>query len=228
MAEGNHPLLLGHRGARAVRSMPENTIESFDRALADGCDGFEFDVRVTADHVAVVCHDPRFHKVEIATANATQVFQLPHLEDVLSRYQERAFLDIELKVAGLQKITLELLRKYPPKRGFVISSFLPDVLVALRHHDERVPLGVICETREELRRWRELPVEYVIPHHKLVTESLIRELKKQGKKILIWTVNRRVQIDRFRNLGVDGIITDDTKLLRQLAGNLTTRRVRFV
>jgi glycerophosphoryl diester phosphodiesterase len=215
MAEGNHPLLLGHRGARGVRSIPENTIESFDRALADGCDGFEFDVRVTADDVAVVCHDPRFHKVEIATANATQVSQLPHLEDVVSRYQERAFLDIELKVPGLEKITLELLRKYPPKRGFVISSFLPDILVALRDNDERVPLGVICQTREELRRWRELPVEYVIPHHKLATESVVRELKEQRKKILIWTVNGRVRIERFRNLGVDGIISDDTKLLRR-------------
>jgi len=215
MVEGNHPLLLGHRGARAVRSIPENTIESFDRALADGCDGFEFDVRVTADHVAVVCHDPRFHKVEIATAKAAQVSQLLHLEDVVSRYQERAFLDIELKVRGLEKITLELLRNYPPKRGFVISSFLPEVLVALRENDQRVPLGVICETRDELHRWRELPVEYVIPNHKLATESLIRELKKQRKKILIWTVNRRVQIDRFRNLGVDGIISDDTKLLRR-------------
>jgi glycerophosphoryl diester phosphodiesterase len=215
MAEGNHPLLLGHRGARGVRSIPENTIESFDRALADGCDGFEFDVRVTADDVAVVCHDPRFHKVEIATANATQVSQLPHLEDVLSRYQERAFLDIELKVAGMEKITTELLRKYPPKRGFVVSSFLAEVLVALRERDEHVPLGVICETRDELRRWKQLPVEYVIPHHKLVTESLIHELKEQGKKILVWTVNRRVQMERFRNLGVDGIISDDTKLLRR-------------
>jgi glycerophosphoryl diester phosphodiesterase len=215
MVEGNHPLLLGHRGARAIRSIPENTIESFDRALADGCDGFEFDVRVTADHVAVVCHDPRFHKVEIATAKAAQVSQLLHLQDVVSRYQERAFLDIELKVRGLEKITLELLRNYPPKRGFVISSFLPEVLVALRENDQRVPLGVICETRDELHRWRELPVEYVIPNHKLATESLIRELKKQRKKILIWTVNRRVQIDRFRNLGVDGIISDDTKLLRR-------------
>jgi glycerophosphoryl diester phosphodiesterase len=108
-----------------------------------------------------------------------------------------------------------LLRNYPPKRGFVISSFLPEVLVALRENDQRVPLGVICETRDELHRWRELPVEYVIPNHKLATESLIRELKKQRKKILIWTVNRRVQMDRFRNLGVDGIISDDTKLLRR-------------
>jgi glycerophosphoryl diester phosphodiesterase len=57
------PLLLGHRGARGIRSIPENTIASFDRALADGCDGFEFDVRLTADGEAVICHDPVFRGV---------------------------------------------------------------------------------------------------------------------------------------------------------------------
>ena len=215
MAERTRPLLLGHRGARALRSIPENTIESFDRALGDGCDGFEFDARITADSVAVVCHDPRFHGVEIATASAAQVPQLSRLGDVLSRYQERAFLDIELKVPGLEKMTLELLQNYPPKRGFVISSFLPEVLVALRKDDEHVPLGLICETQDELRRWEELSIAYVIPHHKLLTESLLRELKQKGKKVLVWTVNQREQMERFHKLGVDGIISDDARLLWQ-------------
>ena len=48
------PLLLGHRGARVGKSIPENTLASFDLALASGCDGFEFDVRLTADGQAVV------------------------------------------------------------------------------------------------------------------------------------------------------------------------------
>ena len=43
------PLLLGHRGARAEKSISENTLASFDLALAQGCDGFEFDVRLAAD-----------------------------------------------------------------------------------------------------------------------------------------------------------------------------------
>ncbi|HXJ90637.1 MAG TPA: glycerophosphodiester phosphodiesterase [Candidatus Binatia bacterium] len=215
MADATRPLLLGHRGARAVRSIPENTIESFDRALTDGGDGFEFDVRITADGVAVICHDPRFHGFEIATAAAVQVPQLPRLEDVLSRYQERAFLDIELKVGGLEKMTLGLLSKYPPQRRFVVSSFLPEVLAALRESDKQAPLGLICETRDELRRWKDFSIEYVIPYYKLVTPSLVEEFKEAGKKSFVWTVNDRAQIERFRNLKVDGMISDDTDLLRR-------------
>src|SRR5580700_7012607 len=98
------PLLLGHRGARAEKSIPENTVASFDRALASGCDGFEFDVRLTADGRAVVCHDERIRGLEIAQSMAQQL-GLPLLREILTRYQRSAFLDIELKVPGLETIT---------------------------------------------------------------------------------------------------------------------------
>ena len=215
MSEPIRPLLLGHRGARSVQSIPENTMESFDRALLDGCDGFEFDVRLTADGQAVICHDAQSGGFEIARASVAQLRNLPRLEDVLSRYQERAFLDIELKVGGLEKITMALLRRNRPLRGFVISSFLPGVLLAIRMEDENVPLGLICESGTELLRWNELPVEYVIPHYKLLTSSLGMELKGAGKKILVWTVNDPAAMTRFQDLGVDGIISDETELLCQ-------------
>jgi len=48
-------LVIGHRGNAA--HAPENTIESFDQALALGADALEFDVRVTRDGVPVVIHD---------------------------------------------------------------------------------------------------------------------------------------------------------------------------
>ena len=49
------PLIIAHRGASALA--PENTISAFKRALADGADGLEFDVRLTSDAVPVVIHD---------------------------------------------------------------------------------------------------------------------------------------------------------------------------
>lgn len=49
------PLIIGHRGAAAVA--PENTLASFERAMLDGADGIEFDVRLSSDGVPVVVHD---------------------------------------------------------------------------------------------------------------------------------------------------------------------------
>ncbi len=207
------PLLLGHRGARAVKSIPENTLASFDRALADGCDGFEFDVRLTADWQAVVCHDPKVGNVEIATAARDAVEGLSGLQEVLQRYQQGAFLDIELKVSGLEETTLALLARFRPRRGFVISSFLPEVLRAVHAADSTTALGLICEKQTELGPWRELPVQYVIVQWKLVTYGLLDEIKAANRKAFVWTVNDHEAMKRFAGWGVDGIISDDTRLL---------------
>jgi glycerophosphoryl diester phosphodiesterase len=207
------PLLLGHRGARATRSVPENTLESFDLALAHGCDGFEFDVRLTADGRAVICHDSVIEGLEVADAEATDLTHLPHLESVLDRYVQQAFLDIEIKVPGLEKSVLSALQLHPPRRGYVVSSFLPEVLRVLRELDADVPLGLICEDSGQLAAWKRLPVQYVIPHHTLVDQDLVRSLHGDEKKILVWTVNRREAIRHFRDVDIDGIISDDTRLL---------------
>jgi glycerophosphoryl diester phosphodiesterase len=49
------PLIIAHRGASAIA--PENTLAAFARALEDGADGFELDVRLARDGVPVVIHD---------------------------------------------------------------------------------------------------------------------------------------------------------------------------
>jgi glycerophosphoryl diester phosphodiesterase len=201
------PLLLGHRGARAENSIPENTLASFDLALAQGCDGFEFDVRLSADGQAVICHDANIRGLEIAQCSAEKL-ALPLLQEVLTRYQGSAFLDIELKVPGLERITADLLRDHEPARGCVVSSFLPGVLQALHKIDATIPLGLICETHDQLGLWSTLPVVYVIPHHKLVRRSVVAKIKEAGEKILVWTVNVSSDIERFSAWGVDGLISD--------------------
>ncbi|HEY0385233.1 MAG TPA: glycerophosphodiester phosphodiesterase family protein [Pyrinomonadaceae bacterium] len=60
------PLIIGHRGASAVA--PENTLAAFERALADGADGIEFDVRLARDRVAVVIHDPTLRRTALREA----------------------------------------------------------------------------------------------------------------------------------------------------------------
>ena len=59
------PLLLGHRGCR-LKQFPENSMRAFRHALAAGCDGFEFDVRTTADGKLVCLHDDAIVKTLVA------------------------------------------------------------------------------------------------------------------------------------------------------------------
>jgi glycerophosphoryl diester phosphodiesterase len=208
------PLLLGHRGARAEKSIPENSVASFDRALARGCDGFEFDVRLSADGQPVICHDAAFRGLEIARCSAQQL-GLPLLGDVLRRYQNTAFLDIELKVAGLEAVTVGLLRRYQFTRGYVISSFLPEVLTQLSELDAVLFLGLICETQAQFRLWPEVRIDYVIPHKTLMSRRVISEIHDAGREVLVWTANSVREMRRLAEWGADGIISDDPgKLVR--------------
>jgi glycerophosphoryl diester phosphodiesterase len=208
----NFPLLLGHRGARAFRQIPENTLASFELCLHHGCDGFEFDVRLSADGQAVICHDATISGMKIEKT-ASMSLPLPTLEDVLRQFAQRAFLDIELKVAGLGLQTLAGLHKYPPQKGYVVSSFLPDVLATIHDLDPAIPLGFLCETRGQLRGWREMPAEWVIPQFKLADGELAELVHAAGKRIMVWTVNGAERMCGFAACGVDAIISDQTELL---------------
>jgi glycerophosphoryl diester phosphodiesterase len=206
------PLLLGHRGARASRHIPENTLASFELCLQHGCDGFEFDVRLSSDEQAVICHDATIGGMEIEKT-ASKSLPLPTLEDVLRHFAHRAFLDVELKVAGLERQTLAGLLRYPPQKGYVVSSFLPDVLMAIHDLDPAIPLGFLCETEGRLLGWREMPAEWVIPQFKLADRELVEQVHAAGKKIMVWTVNRAERMRDFGAWGVGAIISDETELL---------------
>jgi len=212
------PLLLGHRGTRATTGVAENSFASFDLALEHGCSGFEFDVRRAACGTAVVCHDARVGKARVAKTRAKELTTLPRLSHVLENYAQRAFLDIELKVKDLESNVLAALREYPPKKGYVVSSFLPEVVMELEARNASVSIGIICETPGQLATWRNLRVDYVIAHTSLVDDRLVRSVKSAGLRIFVWTVNDAEDMVRFARWGVDGLISDDPKLLAHVLG----------
>ncbi|MGH9643641.1 MAG: glycerophosphodiester phosphodiesterase [Terriglobales bacterium] len=219
-------LLLGHRGARASRHVPENTLESFELCMQHGCDGFEFDVRRSADEAAVICHDPVIAGMEVSST-AANLLALPSLEDVLCQFSARAFLDIELKVPGLETQLVAALGANPPRKGYVVSSFLPEVLRAVHQLDAGVPLGFLYDRRDHDRLDHDRPdndrpeqalppdppLAYLIPHFALVTRELVEATHASGSQVMTWTVNRAEEITRFAQWGVDAIISDNTELL---------------
>jgi glycerophosphoryl diester phosphodiesterase len=221
------PLLLGHRGARASKNIPENTLASFELCLEHGCDGFEFDVRLAADGQAVICHDSTCHdstcndaaggrlKIDKSTSDA---LGLPRLDQVFRQFAHRAFLDIELKVAGLERLLLATLREHPPQKGYVVSSFLPAVLHAIHVLDRSIVIGQLCENRRQLSGWQESAAQWIIPRHDLASGELIEQVRQAGRKTMVWTVNNAARMREFAKWGADAIISDDTQLLVRTLG----------
>jgi len=232
----SRPLLLGHRGAR--RTAPENTLAAFDLALTHGCDGFEFDVRSTADQRAILCHDPTLAGLTVAEAGYSAIQEkcrlnfsggktgcetMPCLEDVIARYAGRAYLDIELKVAGLEEKVVALVRALAA-HTYVVSSFAPEVLHTVYSLQPSISLGLICDRQAMLDLWPEAPCAIVIAERTLVSQPLIDAIHAGGKKVFVWTVNQKEEMLRLARAGVDAIISDDTELLGRTFPHVRTGR----
>lgn len=108
----NEPLVIGHRGASADH--PENTLESFDAAIRAGADMVELDVRLSADGVAVIMHDPDVsattdgsgfvHELSLtdikrldASGGRGDRVEVPTFAEALQMLAGRAGVDVEIK-----------------------------------------------------------------------------------------------------------------------------------
>jgi glycerophosphoryl diester phosphodiesterase len=206
----------------------ENTFAAFDHAIESGCDGFELDVRLTADAVPVVWHDARLRGRFISRQDfdtlrqrcliarrlpRRPVIALCQLEQVLARYSHIAWMDIELKVRGLEAHVASLLQRYRPARGFVVSSFRRPVLLELHRIDPGLPLAFIFDRMTRAKLWRALPIEYVKPSVRLLTPARVVLFHAAGKKVLTWTVNHPSAVHKLTEMGVDGMIGDDPVML---------------
>ncbi|MBJ7407327.1 MAG: glycerophosphodiester phosphodiesterase [Bradyrhizobium sp.] len=56
------------------------------------------------------------------------------------------------------------------------------------------------------------------PYFGDVTAALVSEAHALGLRVVVWTVNKREEMTRMIELGVDGIISDKPDLLREVAG----------
>jgi glycerophosphoryl diester phosphodiesterase len=81
---GPKPRIIGHRGAAG--EAPENTLPSFERALADGAEYVELDVRGTADGEVVVIHDATVNRTTNGRGRASR-FTLAEIKRLDAGYR---------------------------------------------------------------------------------------------------------------------------------------------
>lgn len=215
------PLALAHRGARL--EAPENTISALELALEHGCDGFECDLRATADGEIVLCHDPTLCGAHVARSTYSELAAItaarnresaPRLQDVLERFAGKAYMDLELKHTGMASRVSELLHGVDREK-VLVSSFLPEALDEVRRHDASVTLGWISDDARRAKDWREVECGAVVLHYPIAKAELLRELHAAGKRILVWAAEQEHEIEQLVGAGVAGIISGHTRLLAQ-------------
>ncbi|MCC7357465.1 glycerophosphodiester phosphodiesterase [Candidatus Uhrbacteria bacterium] len=138
-------LVLGHRGF-PHRQATENTLEAFQRSLALGADGIEFDVRVSRDGEMVLVHDVSLSRIagdghaayelsadELARIPLRHGGRIQTLHDVTSHIHAPAILDMEIKdVEAANTLVRKLQTSQSLRERTIISSFHEEVLIQVQ------------------------------------------------------------------------------------------------
>jgi glycerophosphoryl diester phosphodiesterase len=225
-------LIIAHRGASS--DAKENTIESFEKAMASGADMIEFDVRRTKDNVLIAFHDEMIqgHSTKDQTLEAIsqmarhQGFEIPTLEEVLKWAREKIRLDIELKEEGYEKEVVDLLSGYFKEDQLVITSFndrslkvikerYPDIKTGLILGREIPRYRVLARLREffPMKRCKKAKADFLVAHFKLLRFGFLGRARKSHLPVFVWTVNDQEMIWKLlHDRGVYAIITDKPDL----------------
>ena len=231
--------ILGHRG-RPSGDTPENTLAGVAAALAEGADGVEVDVRLTADGVAVCVHDPGLQRVAgvargvrtltLAELAAIRVggHPVPTVADVLRTMAGRGRLVLDLKPeqrtrALLSAVLSALAETDGPHPAVVLSSFDGSVLAAAASTAGDFERAVILTGAEPPSQVLAQAVSrgdvglHVPSRTVFGSPELVAAAQGRGLAVRVWTVNRAVDARLLRLLEVDALISDvPGELLRSL------------
>jgi glycerophosphoryl diester phosphodiesterase len=177
-----------------------------------GCDGVEFDVRLSRDGVPVLLHDATLTRVQhrrrgVDRLDAVEIagHGIPRLDEVLAALSQ-AWMDIELKGDGHGEATADVLRfaRGEAPGAAVISSFEPPTLMAMR---DLLPAWTRWLNAEDLSPSTlslavGLGCRGVSVLWGAITPAALGRATDAGLEVAAWTVRRRATFDRLGRLGV--------------------------
>ena len=150
---------------------------------------------------------------------------VPTFREVLAAFPGQHFI-VELKQTEPSIIApvLALLREYDAVENTVIAAFSADVLEAVREAEPAAHTGFgmseVVRYRltggPETPAARYLQVPLRVPGLEVVTPELLERARGQDVAVQVWTINDPDEMRSLIDLGVDGIMTDDTALLETL------------
>jgi len=226
-----------HRGGS--EEAPENTLESFSYAIGLGSSYIETDVQLSADGIPYIFHDDdlsrllnmnvkfnSLHSDQIEKLRLFESYQIPKLETALTQFPNALF-QIDLKTDEVALPAMKVIESLNAFDRICIASFSSNRLQKVR---KKFPDTCLSMGPKEILKLLlasfglynktiygdclQVPVyHYGI---KLVTRRFVKYVQSIGLKIHVWTINDENTMRKLIDLGVDGIITDRPKLLKEV------------
>ena len=228
--------VVAHRGA-AGRA-PENTLASIRAAIEDASDWVEIDVQETVDGEVVVVHDSDFMKlagVDLKVWDGTleqirdidigswfdpqfSAERVPTLAEVLEEAKGKTRVVIELKYYGhdqqLEQRVVDIVEQLGMTDEVAIMSLKYEGVQKIRALRPDWTIGLL--SAKAIGDLTSLDVDFLAVAMGMASPGFVRRSHEQGKQVFVWTVNDAVSLSRMMSLGVDGVISDEPALAREV------------
>lgn len=246
-------LITAHRGSSS--EAPENTIPAFEKAIEEGADYVEMDVRLTSDGELVLMHDPSTKRTtgvdklvcdstyeELQQLDAGAEYpeeyagtKIPTLKDAIDTCKGKVMMNIELKTVRndgeLEKKVAELLRENHMEEQCIVTSFKQRSLVRIKKDDPDIVTGYIYSFGYSNRTNYEA-MDVLSIDARYLTRQVVTGAHKKGIMVCAWTVNTSSEMRRMMAIGVDNIITDRVPLakrtLKHKDSNAVSDMVKYI
>ncbi len=218
------PFIVAHRGASAAH--PENTLEAFRGALAEGADWVELDVRLSGDGQLVVHHDPFYSGgVGVAvTPAAARPAGVPLLDEALDACAGMG-VNVEIKNSpgdlggegsdhGLEvaELVVSLVTQRGSEQPIQVSSFDEPTLARVKELAPALStaqlLFDLAVDPDAVERAAAAGHGAINPWDPFVDVALVARCEALGLEVNPWTVDDPDRIRELAALGVTGIITN--------------------
>lgn len=228
--------LTAHRGA-PTRTLGENTLPAFGRALSDGATAIETDLRRTKDDKLVVLHDSGVGR----TTNCSGPIGSWTLRDLVKKCREDtsrqpiltahellkwaestgASLMIELKgsnwsIAQIREV-VNLLKGSAVFEQVAISSLRLTVLERVHRLSPKLDTQLIVSGWRKVRASLGRVEGYNAPASGL-TKSRVKRLQRKGISVVGGYADSPAQWRELAKLGVDGVVTPSVREYSEWAG----------
>ena len=234
--------IYAHRGAS--HDFPEMTMAAYEAAVKQGADGFECDLRLTQDGVAVLWHDADLKR----RADSDAVVSESKYSKLKRIYPDILTLDEFLDFGITEKKSLLLETKHPvPSRTAIedkvvakiisegkrikkadisvnIMSFSWFAIERVKQLDENIERTYLLHDQTPWFSARYSSAQSLGPGISLLRNkpALAKRVKETGRKLNVWTVDDPSDIKLCQQLGVDILITNRPGFARELLRNGAT------
>ena len=232
--------IYAHRGAS--HDFPEMTALAYENAVKQGADGFECDLRLTKDGIAILWHDADLKR----RADNEAVVAETNFKKLKAIYPQILTFDEFLDYGITEKKSLLLETKHPvPSRTAIeevvvkrlesekariqkaeidisIMSFSWFAVEKVKALNKKISTTYLLHDYTPWFTARYSSAQTIGPGINLLRKNpaLAKRIKNSGRKLNVWTVNEAADITLCHHLGVDNLITNRPAYAREILRNI--------